>query len=287
MVISYREIRLQFILYLIVIVQAEHLWSRQSVAATAATTTSEASVASIVHVAEHHYSAIILHVRTHHALSIPMLCTNRQVDVSQVALVHALLDTKVQHGLLLAVINTGHPCKVTLLVISLHLFYNRCRQVLQSRLRVASHEFLAVNHYLLYLLAIDGNLSTIINLRTRQTFHQFFYYRALRCPVCSSIIYEGILLHYHLCSNTVGNDFLQQYRIRLHVHPSEGKIIIVADGDVSQDCLVANDTHFEDILAIFRCLYRKMSVHVADGSCHVSRVSSLQQLYRHLHDALL
>ena len=287
MVISYREIRLQFILNLVVVVHAEHLWCGQSVAATTATSaTAEASVTSVVHVTEYHNSAVILHIGPHNALSVSVFRTHCQVDVCQESFVHSLLDTEVQHCLFLTIINASHPCEVTLFVIGLHLLYNRSRKILQRCLCVACHEFLTVHHYLLYLLTIDGNLSAIINLCSRQAFHEFLYHRTFWCSVGSSIINEGILLYHHLCCNTIGNNLLQQYSISFHIHFSEGKVIVVADSDVSRHCLVTDDTHLEDILAIFWGFDRKISIHIADSSCYVSRVY-LQQLDSYLHNALL
>ena len=99
-------------------------------------------------------------------------------------MVHALLHTEVEHGFLFAIINTCHTRLVTLLIVCPHTFYNRGGQILHGCLGVTCHKLLTVNQYLFHLLAVDGDLTRVINLCTREATHEFFHYRSFWSAVC-------------------------------------------------------------------------------------------------------
>ena len=47
-----------------------------------------------------------------------------QVEVGHITTVHAFLDSEVEHGLFIAILNASDACLVALLIIELHTLYN-------------------------------------------------------------------------------------------------------------------------------------------------------------------
>ena len=134
MIPAKRGIELELVLQLIVIVGSYHLAGIQTVGTapepSARTTATESTVAGIIGIGKEHESVVVIEITTHTTHIVAALVAYTQVDVGNQALVHTLLHTEVEHGLLLAVIDSGYLREITLLIIRLDLVDDAGRQVL-------------------------------------------------------------------------------------------------------------------------------------------------------------
>ena len=149
-----------------------------------------------------------------------------QIGIQHDTLVHTRLDTKVEHSLFFAIINTAYTSQVTLLVVGSYTLYYIGRQVLHSGLGITNHELFTIHHNLLHLFTIDRNLAVIVNLGTWQSLYQFLNHGAFRGTEGSSIIDKGIGLQRHLGSLTCHRCTLQHHGIRLHVNLTQSYILV-------------------------------------------------------------
>ena len=145
-----------------------------------------------------------------------MLCAASQVKVGHVTAIHTFLNGEVEYGLLVAVLNAGNACLVALLVVELHVLYNADGQVFQRRFNVAEHEFFAVKQNFFNLLAVDGNVSVLIDLGSWHAFDKFLDGRAFWCAVGVWVIDQRVLLDDNLCCTSCDNGFLEQHGIGRH-----------------------------------------------------------------------
>ena len=180
-------------------VGTKHLSGIQTLCSTPkASTSASAGKAAVIHiigVAHEHNPRLVFEKGSHKALGVTVVRTDGSVGIGKYSLVHTPLYAEVEHGLLLSVINAGHFGQVALLVVGLDFVYYRRGKVLQSRLRVAGHELLAVHQHLFHLLAIDGYGAVVAYLRTGQTLYKLFHNRAFGRSVCRGVIYKRVFLH--------------------------------------------------------------------------------------------
>ena len=235
MIPSHTTVQLQLILDFIVHVQTHHLRGVQSVACTTksstASTTGESHVVGVVGIEESHHSHLVVEHSPHGACGVSVFSTHSGINIRERTLVHSLLDTEVEHCLLLAIVNTRHPCEVALFIVSLHPFNHGCRQVFHSSFGISSHKLLTIDKYFLHLLAVDGNLAVVTHLGTGEPLHQLFHYRPLGSAICSGIIYKCVFLQCHLCGIGSHSGTFEHDGISLHRHLSEGDVLS-AHGDV-------------------------------------------------------
>ena len=203
MVPAHRSVPRQCRSVVVVEVGAKHLRRVQSVLAASPRTASAAVRSHIVGVVERseaHDTYFVLEGSTHKTLRVAVLGAVCKVGIGKHTTVHTLLQTEVEHRLFVAVVNARNLCKVALLVVSLNLVDNACRQILHGSLGVAHHKLLAVHLNLLNLLAVDRNLAVVVNLCAGQTLHQLLNGRAFGCAERRGVIHKCILLKHNLCS---------------------------------------------------------------------------------------
>ena len=183
MIPTHRAIHRNQVGLLVVHVDTTHLRRVQaSIAATetAATTTAESTVTSIVGVAKGTYSHHIIIVHSHQTCRIAVLRTDTNVIISHETFIHAFLHSEVESGFLITIVDTRDTAQVALLVIHLDALDDRSRQVLHGRLRIAGHKLLTTHLHFLHLFSVDGDLTVVVDLCTRNTLHQFLCHRAFR-----------------------------------------------------------------------------------------------------------
>ena len=110
---------LELLAVVVVQVAAEHLTAVQT-----ATVPPAGILLLVVEVAGHHDTGVVGETRSHTSRGVAVLCTASQVEVGHITAVHTFLDGEVEHGLLVAVLDTGDACLVALLVVELHALYN-------------------------------------------------------------------------------------------------------------------------------------------------------------------
>ena len=94
-----------------------------------AAATRKPHVVGVVGVGEKHCPIIVLEKGAHKAVGIPRFGAKSEVGIRENALVHALLNAKVEHRLLVAIVDTRYASEVAALVVRLNLVYNRRWQV--------------------------------------------------------------------------------------------------------------------------------------------------------------
>ena len=162
-----------------------------------------------------------------------MLGTACKIEIGHITAVHTFLDGKVEHRLLVAVLDTRYTGLVTLLVVELHILNDGDRQVLQRRFRVAKHKFLSVDEDLLHLFAIDGDITILIDLSARHTFDEFLDGGALRRAESIGIEDECILLDDDLCSTARDDSLLEHNALRRHEQCAEFLVLVTTQGHVT------------------------------------------------------
>ena len=132
MIPSHAAVYLQLSLVFIVHVHARHLGRCEAGAPTAehSPPAAEAHIVDIVEIAESHHTPVAFEVGPHQLVRIAALAADSQVDVGEHAFVHAFFQTEVQNSLLIAVVNTGDACEITLLVVGLDILHDTRRQIL-------------------------------------------------------------------------------------------------------------------------------------------------------------
>ena len=241
-------IEFELVLQLVVVVGSYHLAGIQTIGtaeASTRSTTTESTVAGIIGISKEHESVIVIEITTHTTHIVSALVTNTQVDVGHQTLVHTLLHTEVEHGLFLAIIDTGYLREVTLLIVSLNLVDDAGRQVLQGSLGITRHKLLAIHENLLHFLTIDFDGTVVADLCTRQTLDEFLYHRTFRCTVGSRIIDEGILLQVHLLSHGSNHGTFQHNRLGTHHHLAHRQILVIRNLNALHGSLITYTRHFE------------------------------------------
>ena len=216
-----------------------------------------------------------------------MLGTARQVEIGHIAVVHTFLDGEVEHGLLLAIVDASDTSLVTLLVVELQILDNAHRDVLQRRLHIAEHELLTVEQYLLHFLAVDGNVTVLVDLCPWNTLDEFLYSRAFRGTKGLWIIHDGVFPDYHLCGTARNDGFLQHDTLRFHHQVAQVKTLIATKRHLTVDGLVAYSRDTQAESACRWGLHDKVSPLVAHGTAYKSAVSDSKQLDGGLHHRLL
>ena len=162
-----------------------------------------------------------------------MLCTTGEVEVGHIAAIHALLDSEVEHRLLVAVFDACDACLVALLVVELHVLDDGDGQVLQRRFRIAEHELLAVDEDFLYLLTVDGDVAILVHLGTGHAFNQLFYRRALRGAISLRTIDQRVFPNDYGCSAPRDDGFLQHHALRRHQQVPQVMILVAAQRNLT------------------------------------------------------
>ena len=248
---------------LVVHVYTHHLGSCQALSTTteAATSTTKTHIVDVVGTCHQERLEVVLHDTTENTASIAVLRTCSQVGIDHDTLVHTCLDAEVEHGFFLTVIDTADTGQVTLLVVCAHALNNRGGQVLHGGLRITRHKLLTINLNFLHLLTVDGNLTVVIDLSTRQTLHQFLHNGALWCTVGRSIIYKGVGLHNHLCGITRHNGVLQHDSVGLQFQRTQCDILVVGNVDTLGIRFKTYTSHLQDVVACLWCCYAELSFH--------------------------
>ena len=161
-----------------------------------------------------------------------MLRACGEIDVGHDTLVHATLDTEVEHGLFLTVLNTANAREVALLVVGLDTIDDVRRQVLEGRLGIARHELLTIDEDLLDLLAIDLDGTVVADLSARQTLDELLYHRAFGRAERARVIYKGIGLERHFRGMSRHRGAFQHDGIGLEGDGAGMEILAFADGEL-------------------------------------------------------
>ena len=211
MVPAHAGVNLQLLAVVVVQVRTQHLTGVQT------TTVPPAGILFlVVEVAHQHKAHIIGKAATHAARGVAMLSTASNIEVGHIAAIHTFLNGEVEHGLLVAVLDTRDAGLVALLVVELHILDDAHRQVLQRRLHIAQHKLLTVDQNLLNGLAVDGDITVLIDFGTRHTLDELLDGRALWRAEGIGVINQRVFLHHHLSCTTCNYRFFQQHGVCRH-----------------------------------------------------------------------
>ena len=158
----------------------------------------ESSVIGVVRIQDDAYLAVLLEVSDDScALVTPPLIRKLMViiivalvrcimtasghHITEPAVHHALVDRKVDDGLLITVVNAGKSCLFRLSLNYLHLLHDLCRKVLCSELRVVEEEGLAVDRDLGDGLAVSSDGTVRVHLHARKLLEEVLKHVIVRC----------------------------------------------------------------------------------------------------------
>ena len=160
----------------------------------------EASVVCVVHAPQHGELVVTGEAVEHGTGLITLVRASPDEGCAEESTLLASLDGQVDDRLLVAVREARHAGGFTLPVHDLHLIYEFGRQVVKSYFRVALKEAFAVYHDLRDGLAIDRDLSFLIDTCPGELLEELYD----RCPllrsVAGGIILEGVTLDDHFVS---------------------------------------------------------------------------------------
>ena len=263
MVPAQREVGLQLLAVVVVQVQASHLVGVQS-----ATVPPAGVLVLVVHVAHHHQAHLVGEAAGHAARGVAVLGTAGQVEVGHVAAVHTFLNSKVEHGLLIAVLNAGDAGLVALLVVELHVLDDVHGQVLQRRLDVAEHELLAVEQNLLHLLAVHGDVAVLVDLGARHALDQLLDGRALGRSVGFGVEHQRVLAHNDLGCTPRHHGLLQHHGLGRHHEVTEVVVAVVAQRHLALNRLKAHRRNLQPINSVRRGLDSEVTAQVGHRTTH-------------------
>ena len=281
MVPANASVDLERVFLFIVEVEPRHLRGIETITSTAkaSATSTEAYVVDIVCVAHAEDLQVAAHVSSEGAAAVAVFCTHACIDVGHEAFVHARFDAEVEHGLLIPVVDTGDTGQVALLVISLHLINNGSRDVLHGRLRVSGHELFAVDKNLLYLFAVDRDLSVIVDLGTGQSLDELLDGGAFGGAVSAGVVDEGVFFQYDLLRLCRHRSFFEHDGISGKEDGAQLYVGILLNGYRPCESLIADAGNLQDELSVGRRFDRELTVIAGGGSRDEGRVV-LQQLHR-------
>ena len=161
----------------------------------------------------------------------------------------------------------------------LHLINNGSRDVLHGRLRVSGHELFAVDKNLLYLFAVDRDLSIIVDLCTGQSLDELLDGGAFGGAVSAGVVDEGVFFQYDLLRLCRHRSFFEHDGVSGKENGAELHIGILLDGYRPCEGLVADAGDLQDELSVGRSFDRELTVIARGGSRDEGGVA-FQQLHR-------
>ena len=160
----------------------------------------EASVVRVVHAPQHGELVVTGEAVEHGTGLITLVRASPDEGCAEESTLLARLDGQVDDRLLVAVREARHTGGFTLPVHDLHFIYELGRQVVECHFGVTLEETFAVYHDLRDGLAIDRDLSFLIDTCPRELLEELYD----RCPllrsVAGGIILEGVALDDHFVS---------------------------------------------------------------------------------------
>ena len=169
-----------------------------AVAATSSATPREVTVVHVVGITHECVAHVAEGLHRRQTDAVAVVGTVAHVGVHLQAVAGAALRHKLQHEVVVAVVDTRHAREVALLVVGLHLINHIRGQVLHHRIVVAGHEVTTVHLEFPDVLAVDGDSALVVDLRTRQHLHQSLDDRALRHAERIGVVDNCIVLDHHL-----------------------------------------------------------------------------------------
>ena len=261
MVPAQAEVQLQFLVVVVVQVGTHHLPCVQT-----ATVPPARILLLIVEVSKEHDARLVGKTAGHAARGIALLRAAGKVEIGHISSVHAFLDAEVEHGLLLSVFDAGDACLVALLVVELQVLDDAHGDVLQGSLHVAEHELLAVEQYLLHLLAVDGDVAILVYFCTGNTLDEFLDGRALRRAEGLGVIHDGVLSHDDLCGPSGDDGLFQHGGFRLQEQAAQVLTLVASQRHLALQRLVAHGRDAEAERAGAWGLHVEVSLLVAHRS---------------------
>ena len=209
----------------------------------------EASVVRVVHAPQHGELVVTGEAVEHGTGLITLVRASPNEGCTEESTLLTRLDSQVNNRLLVAVREARHAGGFTLPVHDLHLIYEFGRQVVKSYLGVALEETFAVYHDLRDGLAIDRDLSFLIDTCPRELLEELYDRCSLLRSVAGGIILEGVALDDHFVSLGYDIDVAEDLPI-LFERDLAQLDVLVSDLDRTSLCLVADEGDAQGVGAL-------------------------------------
>ena len=197
---SHASAQLHLVLFLVADVQRTglRLALSLSVAASPSSASAEVTVVHVVGVPHKRIAHVTKGLHRRQTDAVATVRTDAHVRIRLQTFSDTTPCDKLQHEVVVTVVDTRQAAQVALLVVGLHLFHHIRGKVLHHRIVVARHEVPAVQPEALHVLAVDADLAVVVDLRTGQRLHQRLDDRTLGHAVGIGIIHHRIILDDHL-----------------------------------------------------------------------------------------
>ena len=249
--------------------------------AVAASTPSATKVVHIVAAANDGQELVVHEAIDVELCRIAVFRTVGAIDVAYPSLLHAFLDSKVEHGFLLAIINAGDAAVVALLVVGFEFLDELRRQVLHCHLRVVLEELLAIDHNLGDALAVYLDVAIIVNFCSGQFLDEFVQHRAFGQAVGIGIEDEGIGTHLHLSQLCRHLGFLQHLAVLLHGNGAKVDALVAFwQNDIAVIGLETHEADAQDIVTRLDGRQFELALEVGRDASRLGAVLGLKQYNR-------
>ena len=238
----------------------------------------ETHVVGIVHSSHKGYLIIVDETVDHRIAFVTVFTTITRKGITEPTLFHTRFDSQVDHGLLFAIIKTGHQRHIALLIQYLYLINHLRRQILGSYLRIIGEEFFTINQHLLDLLTVDRHLTIAIDLDTRHLLQQIFQHSTLTHFIGFRIVFNGIVPDRHFSSLPDHNSFTQLNRTIRQCHRTQ--LLWIGCSRHPYRFIQGIKTHKRDVKQIITLTHifeSKITVRTTGYTSHQCAILHLQQ----------
>ena len=239
---------------------------------TSTTTTREVSVVHVVGITHEGIAHITKRLHGGKTNTIAVICTVAHIGVHLQAVTRATLGFKLQHEVVITIIDIGHPRQVALLIIGFYLVNHVRRKVLHHRIVVSCHEVTTVEFEPPHLLTIDRYTAVIIDLGARQHLYQRLNNRSFRHTESIGVIYQRIIFHHHLGDIGQHHGLIEHHGITLHSDLSQSQCTTVYLCKLTVYHLVAQIADAQQVVTGTQGIEHKTSVLVGISAIDIGGV---------------
>ena len=213
-----------------------------------------------------------LHCRQSH--SVASLRANAHIGVHLQSVAHAALGDKLEHEIVIAIVDARHAGQVALLVVGFHLVHHIRGQVFHHGIVVARHEVAAVHLEFLHTLAVDSHRAAVVDLRSWQHLDQRLNDRPLGHPEGIGIVNHRIVFDNHLRNIGCHHGLADLHRLSLQLQVAQHLCTPSGFHKAFRQPLIPQKRRSQHIASCRHTAKREASLPVGKRACHEGSVST-------------
>ena len=205
--------------------------------------------------------------------------THATLCITKPSVIHTFFHSQVEHRFLLSVVNTRHSCHIALALVGLDFRNNIYRYVLQGNFLIVEEEFLSFHQNLAHRLAVDGDVSILIHLCSREHLDKCLQRGPFRHRISRSIEHEGIPTYLNFRCHGCHLHSLEQFGVFHYHDASRIKCATASIAQIHQFFLrhIANEGNNKHILSSSHIVQKEFSLHIRSGTHYKCTIGQRQQ----------